>query len=935
MIGKRIVNILIFFLAWHSYAQQKIHIDAKLNPEKDEVYITQHITFYNSSAEVLDELFLFDWANSFSSKTTPLAKRFAENFSSAFHFEKDELRGKTTIVKINSDKQPLSWDRPLEADILRIVPAEKIKPGETYSFTVEYVVKIPDAKFTRFGVTKEKNYNLKHWLILPAIYDGEWEVFSNKNIDNPYILPTDFSVSFRIPKSYELISDLNYLNQSVEGESKVYHLQGDQRQDLVVYLEQTRTFQTIQTEDFELVTNLHNPRLSAPLRAIFIARIIQFLEDRLGSYPFEKMVVSDPEYRRQPVYGFNLLPNFLSPFPDGFEYDLEQLKTITRQYLENALILHQRKDYWLQNALQVYLMIEYVNTYYPDTKLGGNLSNWWPLQWSHASTLEFNDQYQFLYLNMARQNLQQPLTMERDSLLKFNANLANAYFGASGLNYLKSYIGTDELEVAIKKFYSDNKLKPIHSTAFQSYLKENTNRETAWFFKDFASSENPIDFKISRATLKNDSIEVKIRSRNGNRLPVSIFGLNRKEVKFKTWTPPIDSTATFMIPADGIRRVVVNYDGVIPEINKKNNYKAVKGTNKPFQPRLFRDVENPHYSQLFFIPIFDYNLYDGLSLGVEAHNKNLLPKNLEYSFHPFYGLRSETLVGGGNISYRHYPKEGKLFSIRYGFSGKYFSYNYDLFYKRFSPFMNITFRPKDLRKNERQYLTLRSVSVHRDQDPEVELKTPNYDVFNFQYVYSDQNLIDFYRTIVDYQISSKFSKLSLQLEYRKLFLNNRQLNLRLFSGIFLFNDSFRDDDFFSFALDRPSDYMFDYGYYGRSETQGFFSQQLIIAEGGFKSKLDTAYANSWITTLNASTNIWKWIYAYGDVGLLHNKGRSTHAVFDSGIRLSLVADYFEVFFPVYSSLGFEPNLPDYEQQIRFIVTLNPETLFRLFTRRWY
>jgi hypothetical protein len=40
----------------------------------------------------------------------------------------------------------------------------------------------------------------------------------------------------------------------------------------------------------------------------------------------------------------------------------------------------------------------------------------------------------------------------------------------------------------------------------------------------------------------------------------------------------------------------------------------------------------------------------------------------------------------------------------------------------------------------------------------------------------------------------------------------------------------------SFALDRPTDYLFDYGYYGRSESSGF-SQQLIVAEGGFKSKL--------------------------------------------------------------------------------------------------
>jgi hypothetical protein len=37
-----------------------------------------------------------------------------------------------------------------------------------------------------------------------------------------------------------------------------------------------------------------------------------------------------------------------------------------------------------------------------------------------------------------------------------------------------------------------------------------------------------------------------------------------------------------------------------------------------------------------------------------------------------------------------------------------------------------------------------------------------------------------------------------------------------------------------------------------------FSQQLILAEGGFKSKLNP-YANQWMTTLNGGYTIWNWI----------------------------------------------------------------------------
>ena len=68
---------------------------------------------------------------------------------------------------------------------------------------------------------------------------------------------------------------------------------------------------------------------------------------------------------------------------------------------------------------------------------------------------------------------------------------------------------------------------------------------------------------------------------------------------------------------------------------------------------------------------------------------------------------------------------------------------------------------------------------------------------------------------------------------------------------------------------------------------------------------------------------------------MKNESFKPKFLYDSGIRLSLVADYFEVFLPVYSNLGWEVGQKDYDQKIRFIVTLDINTLIRLFTREWY
>ena len=105
--------------------------------------------------------------------------------------------------------------------------------------------------------------------------------------------------------------------------------------------------------------------------------------------------------------------------------------------------------------------------------------------------------------------------------------------------------------------------------------------------------------------------------------------------------------------------------------------------------------------------------------------------------------------------------------------------------------------------------------------------------------------------------------------------------------------------------------------------------------GGFKSKLDTGYANQWITTLNGSASIWKYVQAYGDIGFIKNKFQSPEFVYDSGVRLNLITDYLEVYFPLYSNLGWEISQPQYSQKIRFILTADPFSILELFRRKWY
>ncbi len=937
---KRITHIIIcFFTLSAVLAQNKININANLDVQNNTIVIEQEVTYTNTSNDTLNQILFHDWANSFSDKTTPLGKRFSEDFIKRFYFAKDHERGKTTIKEIkNMSSDSLEWGRYQDTpDILWVTCTTPLYPGESQTIFLKYEIKIASSKFTRYGYHPDGDFDLKYWYIVPAIYDTKWQVYSHKNLDDLYAPLSSYQIKLTLPEAYTVTSELKQETIYSSEKEKTIHLQDDHRGEVNLYIEKNSSFYNFDANGVEFISNIDDNDLMPQMKSVATNRIVAFLENKLGPYPFEKILVSESDYKNNPVYGLNQLPDILRPFPDGFQYEIKQLKAITENYLERTLITNPRHDAWLRDAIHIYLMMGYTEQFYPDMKIIGKLSKVIGIRWFHIADLQFNDQYFLGYKNMARLFLDQPLSLPQDKLVKFNKNIANAYKAGVGFKYLEDYLEDDNiLTQSLKDFYTQNVLQQTNSLVFRKILSSVSTKNVDWFFEDYIKTNEKLDFKIKSVKKRKDSIEVTIKNNSNTAMPVSLFGLRKKDVVSKTWVTDIVGTKTVKIANENISKLVLDYDQNIPETNRRNNYRNLKWIfNKPIQFRLLEDVEDPRYSQFFFIPEFEFNIYDGFTIASKFYNNTVIRRNFQYNIAPAYGLKSKKILGSASVFYRNQIAEHGLYQIRYGVNGSMFSYAPDLVFRRFSSSISFNFRPKDLRSNEKQRLTLRNVNVFRERDELNPVETPDYNVFNARYNYSDFNLIDFLGYGIDYQISQNFSKLSATVNYRKLFLNNRQLNLRFFAGTFLFNDTEKDGDFFSFALDRPTDYLFDYNYLGRSEDTGLTSQQIILAEGGFKSQLKYPFANQWITTLNANTNIWNWIYAYGDVGFVKNKTVSPKFVFDAGVRLSLVADYFELFFPVVSNKGWEIAQPNYDEQIRFIITLSPETLIGLFTREWY
>ena len=915
------------------FAQQNsIAIKATLDSDKDELMIQQEIVFFNISDSTLTNIYLHNWANSFRDRKTPLSKRFIKDFKKNLYFSAEKNLGKTTIknLTVNYGNNDFIEIKD-KADILKVPLIKPLKPNGKVKISITYIVKIPNAKFTNYGKTKE-GYHLRFWYITPAVYKNGWQLMSNLNIDDLYENGTDFTMEINIPKEYVLESNL-YQYKSEKNNFKNYYLVGKNKTDIILGINKSKQLKTFKTSKTTVYTDVSNDDIDYNTTTDILDRELRFIEKYLGKYPHKEIYVDKITQSKDPVYGLSQLPNFLRPFSDTFKWDVTMFKALTKKYIENTLLLNKRKDYWFLDGLQNYLMLEYIQEFYPDTKLLGNLSNRWFLKSFHISKQDFNDKYPLVYQFISRRFLDQALVTSADSLSNFNRKIANKYKAGLGFRYLKGFLGDSILNSSIKEFYQKNQTKIISSSDFRKIISSKTNKKIDWFFNDYIKTNKKIDHTIDHIIVSEDSIEITIKNKRNITTPVLLYGLKDKEIKYKKWFTNIKNSKTVKIPKEDFNRISLNYENIYPELNTLDNWESLENKifNKPLKFTFIKDIQDPYYSQLFYQPEISYNFYNGLILGTKLHNKPLIKRNLEFKFAPSYATKSNSVIGEFSVLFNQYIEETKIYKIMYGVFGQTLDYAPNLSYSSLVPFANIIFKRKSLRDATTQSISAKLVHINKEiAATDVRTDQDNYGVFSLSYNYINPDIIKEFRYNFSLEVAEKFSKAAVDLRFRSLSTSDTQLDFRFFAGAFLSNKT--AGNYFSFGLDRANDYLFQLNYFGRSEDSGFFSQQYIIAEGGFKSVLPTRFANQYMFAFNSSFGLWRWIELYNDVAFLKNKNNPLYFGYNNGIRFNFIHNILEVYFPLYSNNGWEMSQKRYPQKIRFTLTADINSIYNFFRR---
>jgi hypothetical protein len=936
---KQFFLIVIFYCSLIAGAHGQtntIFLEARLIPDQNRLEIEQQILYFNTTNDTLEEVYLHNWANAYRDKTTPLARRFTENYSKIFHFAKKRQRGRTDINSITANFELVNWETGSDQpDVLKVRLPQQLHPGDSVRLSATYAVDIPNDRFTKYGVNQD-TYNLRYWYLIPAVYDGNWHTYSNLDMDDLYMEFTNYEIRLKIPARFNVQANLPMEMGEGSGTRTVL-MKGKHRRDIEVFISPEDTYDSYEFDNIRLRTNMTGPELSHDLKTSILKRGFNFIQFYLGEYPHEDVFLNKIAYEKNPVYGFNQLPEFLTPFSHTFEWDISLFKVLSRHYLDQVMVFDPRTDGWLADGIQNYLMIKYVERFYPEIKAIGEISKLWGIRKFNIAKISFNDKYPYVYQFAARQNLDQALTMQADSLSNFNRKIVNKYKAGLGLRYLEAYLEDVKFQEELFQFSIANSGKRTTSNTFLEGLKKKTTKDIYWFESDYLTTNKKVDYTIKEITEVGDSLDVLIKNKRNFTVPVQLYGIKDQEVKYQSWVTGIDSLGVVRIPKDGFDQLSLNYQAMLPEYNLRNNWRSVgkRLLHRPLQVKFLKDIENPYYNQFFYMPEVRYNYYDGLALGVSLSNRTIMNKNFQYKILPSYSTKSRTFSGSYSVLYEYLPENKKIDKFTVGATGSRYNYAEDLTYQTFYPFAMLQFKRKNLRDVSSKIISASYVLVDREE-PETLASHPetySYRVFNLGFGYAKPEIIDDFRFGTGLQIAENFAKMHVVARYRKLTDTNRQFDFRFFAGTFLSNNT--ETDYFSFALDRPTDYLFQYDYLGRSETEGIFSQQVIINEGGFKSKLPEPYANQWLTTLNTSIGLWRWIEVYNDIGFVKNRGHKVYFAHENGIRLNFIQDILELYFPLHSNLGWEISQSSYASKIRFVLVIKPRRIYNFIRRGFY
>ena len=704
----------------NSYFQQEVNykINVTLNDVKHSLKGFEEITYINNSPQTLDFIYFHLWPNAYKNNATALCKQLESQGKTNLFFSKEEDRGwiDSLNFKVNGQTVRMVYDS-LNPDICKIYLKQKLRPLDSLIISTPFIVKIPDAKFSRLGHTGEA-YFITQWYPKPAVFDNEgWHAMPYLDQGEFYSEFGSFDVSITLPDNYVLAAT----GDRIDAEQEEEFLNNRVKQTLKFIESNTRIkdgmsfplssskfktvrFKQYRVHDFAWFADkrfyaLHDQiQLPTSKRTIdtwafftdknfnlwknaidYINKSSLFYSSLVGDYPYNHVTAIDGtimagggmEYPEITVIG---------DMGSAFDLDVTIAHEVGHNWFYGILGSNERRFPFMDEGINSFYEMRYVRQKYPNKKLTEYLGRDSSFKLLRLNKTPIWKEKELSYLMSQGSNLSQAIDLASDDFSRFNYGAIVYGKTPVAFDFLMDYLGESHFDELMKSYYEHFKFKHPQPNDLMHIFDTVSHFNLAWFNEQFIQSNHSFDYKIKRVRGKAlTGFELSIKNKTKHAIPFNVSAFKDKQLVAKVWYDGFEKERLVKFPPLEADYFKIDVDEKIPELNRRNNFSRTKGLfrkAKPLELSFITALENPNKNQLHYLPVLGANVYDGSLLGLALHNYGFYGKKFDYLLAPFYGFNSKQFGGFSQLDYNIYTNH--LFS-QITIGNKIKTFNYDLY----------------------------------------------------------------------------------------------------------------------------------------------------------------------------------------------------------------------------------------------------------------
>ena len=290
MIKHKLILLILLLFSWNAIWAQQVpnyNINALLEPVENKIEVVQKIRYTHQQEFSTKEIYLNDWNHAYSSTESPLAKRLVEEYNRSFYLSKKSKRGATQIesLKVNGKTNP--WERiENQIDIIKVSFEEEITQGKVVELEIIYTLKLPDAKYTGYGITDKETYFLENTFLSVAwINSKEWAPISHLDLEDTPNNKGDYNIVFSLPNRLRVESNLTSVKTEEISDEIIYTFKNKNKKQLLFHIGAENDYNHFNFDKKEISSNLKENDLSKDKSKSSLKKINTFLNNTLGDFP--------------------------------------------------------------------------------------------------------------------------------------------------------------------------------------------------------------------------------------------------------------------------------------------------------------------------------------------------------------------------------------------------------------------------------------------------------------------------------------------------------------------------------------------------------------------------------------------------------------------------------------------------------------------------